>query len=122
MIIAVIYFVHVIFAVYAFAKSFQSEGLLQAFLNIGFIITLFAVGLTVCELLVGIFVPDSGYRILMPGNPVLLFMLKISGFYSQQGNYIQLTPKDSITLVMLSVLEYFFYSFYFRKTKIAEVS
>jgi len=121
MIIAVIYFIHVIFAVYAFAKSYQSDGLLQAFLNLGFIITLFAVSLTVCELIIGIFIPDSGYTFRMPGNQVLLFFMKISGFYSQQGTQITLTPKDSITLVCVSLLEFFFYRFYFKKTEPARV-
>lgn len=119
MIIAVIYFIHVIFAVYAFAKSYQSDGWLQAFLNIGFIITLFAVSLTVCELFVGIFIPDAGYTFRMPGNQVLLFFMKISGFYSQQGTQITLTPKDSITLMFVSLLEFFFYRFYFKRTETA---
>ncbi|MBV6477894.1 MAG: hypothetical protein HGGPFJEG_00639 [Ignavibacteria bacterium] len=119
MIIAVIYFIHVIFIVYAFAKSYQSDGWLQAFLNIGFIITLFAVSLTVCELIVGIFIPDAGYTLKMPGNQVLLFFMKISGFYSQQGTQITLTPKDSITLVCVTLLEFFFYRFYFKRTEAA---
>ncbi len=122
MIIAVIYFVHVIFAVYAFCKSYQNDGWLQAFLNLGFIITLFAVSLTVCELFVGLFVSDLGYRMQMPSNPVLLFLLKISGFYSQQGNTITLSPKDSITLVFVSVLELFFYKFYFKNVKVTKVA
>ena len=122
MIIAIIYFVHVIFAVYAFAKSYQSDGWLQAFLNLGFIITLFAVALTVCELMVGFFIPDTGYRILMPSNPVFLFLLKISGFYAQQGNVVTLTPKDSVTLIFVSLLELFFYRFYFRKTSVTRVA
>lgn len=120
MIIALIYFVHVIFAVYAFCKSYQSDGWLQAFLNLGFIITLFAVSLTVCEMIVGIFISDSGYSMAIPSNPVLLFMLKISGFYSQQGSSITLSPKDSITLVCVSLLEYNFYKFYFKKVKVAK--
>ncbi|MBL8006408.1 MAG: hypothetical protein JNJ56_02670 [Ignavibacteria bacterium] len=122
MIIAVIYFIHAIFAVYAFAKSYQSDGWLQAFLNLGFIITLFAVSLTVCELIVGIFISDAGYKITMPENQILLFFLKISGFYAQQGNTVTLTPKDSITLIFVSLLEYFFYSFYFRKTEVTKAA
>lgn len=122
MIIAVIYFIHAIFAVYAFAKSYQSDGWLQAFLNLGFIITLFAVSLTVCELIVGVFISDTGYKITMPENQILLFFLKISGFYAQQGNTVTLTPKDSITLIFVSVLEYFFYSFYFRKTEVTKTA
>jgi len=122
MIIAVIYFVHVIFAVYAFCKSYQSDGWLQAFLNLGFIITLFAVSLTVCEIIVGIFIPDTGYTMQMTSNPVLLFLLKISGFYAQQGTTITLTPKDSITLICVSLLEFFFYRFYFQKTSVTKAA
>lgn len=120
MIIAVIYFLHVIFAVYAFAKSYQSDGWLQAFLNLGFIITLFAVSLTVCELFVGIFISDTGYRIALPENQILLFFLKISGFYSQSGKIVTLTPKDSITLIFVTMLEIMFYNFYFKSTKVVK--
>lgn len=122
MIIAIIYFIHVIFAVYAFSKSYQNDGLLQAFLNLGFIITLFAVSLTVCELIVGLFISDNGYNMNLPVNSVLLFFLKISGFYAQQGNVITLTPKDTITLILVSLLEFSFYKFYFKKTEITKIA
>lgn len=121
MIIAIIYYLHVIFAVYAFCKSYQNDGWLQAFLNLGFIITLFAVALTVCELIVGFFIPDTGYRILIPSNAVVLFLLKISGFYAQQGNIVTLTPKDTITLICVSILEIVFYRFYFQKVKVTKI-
>ena len=119
MIIAVIYFVHVIFAVYAFARSYQSEGWLQAFLNLGFIIVLFAVSLTVCEIFTGLVISESGYSFTAPNNAVLMFFMKISGFYSQEGRTVTLTPKDSITLILVSVLEYFFYMFYFNRLRSA---
>jgi len=122
MIIALIYFVHVLFAVYAFCRSYQSDGWLQAFLNLGFIITLFAVSLTVCELFAGIFISDTGYRMQMPANQFILFLLKISGFYSQQGATITLTPKDSITLIFVTLVEFFFYRFYFSKTKVTKAA
>lgn len=122
MIIAVIYFLHAVFAVYAFAKSYQSDGWLQAFLNLAFIVTLFAVSLTVCELFVGLVIPDTGYTILIPTNKALLFFLKISGFYSQEGTIVTLTPKDSITLIFVTVIEFVFYNFYFRKTQVTKAA
>ncbi|HMS65520.1 MAG TPA: hypothetical protein PKD83_09745 [Ignavibacteria bacterium] len=122
MIIAVIYFLHAIFAVYAFAKSYQSDGWMQAFLNLGFIVTLFAVSLTVCELFVGLFIPDNGYSMNIPSNQVLLFFLKTSGFYSQQGTVITLTPKDTITLIFVTLLEIAFYNFYFKKTSVTKAA
>ena len=120
MIIAVIYFIHVIFAVYAFSRSYQGDGWLQAFLNLGFIITIFAVSLTVCEMFVGLFILDTGYKMTLPANQILLFFLKISGFYSQSGTVITLTPKDSITLIFVTMLETMFYRFYFKNTKVAK--
>jgi len=115
MIIAVIYFLHAIFAVYAFARSYQNDGWLQAFLNLGFIIILFSVSLTVCEIFTGLIISESGYSFTAPSNSVLMFFMKISGFYSQQGRTVTLTPKDSVTLVLVTVIEYFFYSFYFNR-------
>jgi hypothetical protein len=83
MIIAVIYFIHAIFAVYIFARSYQSEGWLQAFLNIGFVIILFSVSLTVCEIFTGLVISENGYSFTAPTSPVLMFLMKISGFYAQ---------------------------------------
>jgi hypothetical protein len=122
MIPVLIFYLHTIFAVYAFARSYQSDGLLQAFLNIAFIITLFAVGWTICDLIVGFFISPEGYRVLMPESVVLLFMLKISGFFAQEGTHVILTPKDSVSLILLTFIEIIFYNFYFARTKIAKVS
>lgn len=117
MIIALIYFAHVIFAAYVFAKSYQSEGWMQAFLNVGFVIILFSVALTVCEIFTGLFISENGYSFTAPSNPVLLFFMKISGFYSQEGRTVTLTPKDSVTLILVTLIEYYFYRFYFRKLR-----
>ncbi|MEO8665942.1 MAG: hypothetical protein ABI462_10630, partial [Ignavibacteria bacterium] len=55
-------------------------------------------------------------------NSFVLFLLKISGFYAQQGAIITLTPKDSITLILVTVLEFFFYRFYFSKAKVTKAA
>lgn len=119
MIPVVIFYLHTIFAVYAFCKSFQSEGLLQAFLNTGFIIILFSVGWTISDLFVGFIISSNGYLIDMPVNKFYLSLLKISGFFTPGQGKGTLNPKDSISLIVLSVMEYYFYKFYFRETKAA---
>lgn len=119
MIPVVIFYLHTIFAVYAFCKSFQSEGLLQAFLNTGFIIILFSVGWTISDLFVGFIISSNGYLIDMPVNKIALSLLKISGFFTPGQGKGTLNPKDSISLIVLSVMEYYFYKFYFRETKAA---
>lgn len=119
MIPVIIFYLHTIFAVYAFCKSFQAEGLLQAFLNTGFIIILFAVGWTISDLFVGFIISPNGYLIDMPVNKIALSLLKISGFFTPGQGKGTLNPKDSISLIVLSVMEYYFYKFYFRETKAA---
>ena len=116
MIIAVIYFIHAIFAVYIFARSYQSEGWLQAFLNIGFVIILFSVSLTVCEIFTGLVISENGYSFTAPTSQVLMFLMKISGFYAQEGRTVTLTPKDSVTLIFVTMIEFFFYKFYLKQT------
>jgi len=119
MIPVIIFYLHTIFAVYAFCKSFQVEGLLQAFLNTGFIIILFSVGWTISDLFVGFVVSPNGYLIDMPVNKIAVSLLKISGFFTPGQGKGTLNPKDSISLIVLSVMEYYFYKFYFRETKAA---
>lgn len=119
MIAVLIFYLHTIFAVFAFCKSYQSDGLVQAFLNVAFIIVLFTVGWTISDLLIGFIISEKGYNILLPENNVVLTLLKLTGFYKPAGNgFANLYPKDAISLIFLSVIEITFYRFYFRKTKL----
>lgn len=119
MIPVIIFFAHTVFLVWAFAKSFQNDGLVQAFLNVFFIIILFTVGWTLSDLVVGLFISANGYEIAVPDSKAALFFLKITGFVRIYGNgFGKLIPKDSISLVVLTIIEYFFYRFYFRQTSL----
>ena len=119
MIPVIIFFAHAIFAVWAFAKSYQTDGIVQAFLNVIFIIILFTVGWTISDLLVGFIISGDGYEILLPTGKTAMFFLKMTGFIQLFGNgYGKLMPKDSISLIVLTIIEYFFYRFYFRQTKL----
>jgi hypothetical protein len=112
-----VFFAHAIFAVWAFAKSYQTDGIVQAFLNVFFIVILFTVGWTISDLLVGFIVSDVGYEILLPTNGLSMFFLKLTGFIKVYGNgYGRLTPKDSVSLLFLTTIEIFFYRFYFKQT------
>jgi hypothetical protein len=93
--------------------------LVQAFLNVAFIIVLFTVGWTISDLVVGLIISEKGYNILIPQNNIFLVMLKMTGFYRPGGSGLaNLYPKDAISLIALSLLELTFYRFYFRKTKL----
>lgn len=117
MIPVLVFFAHAIFAVWAFAKSFQTDGIVQAFLNVFFIVILFTVGWTISDLLVGFLVSDSGYEIMLPTGSVAMFFLKITGFIKVYGNGDgRILPKDSVSMIVLTAIEYFFYRFYFKQT------
>lgn len=120
MIPVIIFFGHTIFAVYIFARSYQDEGMVQAFLNVAFIIILFAVGWTVTDFFTGFIIPSAGWEITNPENIFTLSVLKLTGFYIPVSeNIARLAPKDTISLILLTVTEYYFYKFFFGKSKIA---
>ena len=56
---------------YIFAKSFQSDGWVQAILNIAFMVILFTVGWTLADLFVGLIVSDQGYILNIKPNSIL---------------------------------------------------
>ncbi len=119
MIPVIIFFGHLIFLAWAFSKSYQNDGLVQAFLNVFFIVILFTVGWTLSDLVVGLFINAGGYEIAIPDSKTAQFFLKITGFVRIYGNgFGKLIPKDSISLVVLTIIEYFFYRFYFRRTSL----
>jgi hypothetical protein len=89
-----------------------------AFLNVTFIIVLFTVGWTLSDLVIGLFISDAGYRILIPQGKVFLTMIKLTGFFKpESAEFAKLVPKDAIALVFLSTIEVFFYRFFFKEIK-----
>ncbi len=91
MITAFIFFAHFLFALIIFTKKWQEENLSAAFLNLGLIGILFAVGWSV----VGIGTQN-------------LISSKGLGIYFD---------RDAITLTILSIAEFFFYRFYYNEDK-----
>lgn len=115
MIAVLIFFLHIIFAVYVFSKTYQSDSFMQAILNIAFIIILFSVGWVVSDLVVGLFISSNGYLIDVPVNKFLQFLLKTSGFFIPNNNGTGiLQPKDTISLIILTIIEIYFYRFFFK--------
>ncbi|MDP2301337.1 MAG: hypothetical protein Q8N03_02790 [Ignavibacteria bacterium] len=90
MITAFIFFIHLYFSLLVFTKKWQNEGLSSGFTNLALIGILFAVGWSIT----GIFA-----KLLM--EPV--------GF----GIYFD---RDTFSLTLLSISEYFFYKMYYKDT------
>ncbi len=95
MINAVIFFLHIIFALIIFTKKWQDESLGSAFQNLLLIVVLFSVGWPISTMLVKIFVEPEGF-----------------GLYFD---------RDAIVLSLLTFGEYFFYRGYYRKEFTTEV-
>jgi hypothetical protein len=88
MITALIFFIHLIFALVVFTKKWQDESLSSGLLNLGLIGILFAVGWSISGMLV-------------------------KGLMEQEGFGIYL-DRDTISLLLLTIAEYFFYKMYYK--------
>jgi len=88
MIIAVIFSLHPIFLIYIFIKKLRTESLSSAFLNSSLIIIVFSIGWPICTTVTNLFFNTEGL-----------------------GEYFD---RDTITLLLLTILEFFFYRFYYK--------
>lgn len=90
MITALIFFLHLIFMLIIFTKKWQDESLQAGFLNIALIGILFAVGWTISGMIAKLVMTQEGL-----------------GLYYD---------RDTFSLTLLSIAEYFFYRFYYKDT------
>jgi hypothetical protein len=90
----------------------------MAFLNVAFIIVLFTVGWTLSDLVIGLFISENGYRIMIPQGKIFLTFIKLTGFFKPESlDYARLFPKDPSALIFLSTIEILFYRFFFKEVK-----
>ncbi len=88
MISALIFFLHFIFLILIFTWKWQKEGISGAVLNISLILILFAVGWTITGMIAKLFMEPEGFGI----------------YYD----------RDTISLTLLSIIEFFFYKIYYK--------
>ena len=88
MIIVIIFYLHILFAVLVFTHRWQEEGLQGGFIVLGFIGLIFAVGWTIAGFIIHFLASDG-----IPG----------------------LIDPDTLSLVILSIIEGLVFYFYFFK-------
>ena len=93
MITAFIFFIHLIFGLVIFTKKWQDENLSAGFLNIALISILFAVGWTITGIVAKLVMEPKGLG-------------------------MQFT-QDTFSLTLLTIIEFFFYRFYYKEDSIA---
>lgn len=94
MITAIIFFAHFIFTLIIFTKKWQDEGVSAAWMNVGLIAILFAVGWTVTGMIAKILLEQAGLGIHF--------------------------DRDTFSLTLLTIMEVFFYRFYYSDTVIED--
>lgn len=87
MITAFIFFTHLIFVLVIFTKKWQGDNISTAFINVGLIAILFSVGWTITGIIAKVLMEQPGFGI----------------YYD----------RDTFSLTLLSVAEYFFYKMYY---------
>jgi hypothetical protein len=93
MITAFIFFFHFIFSLIIFTKKWQDENLSAGFLNIALIAILFAVGWTITGMIAKLVLEPKGLGMQF--------------------------DRDTFALSLLTIVEYFFYKFYYKETPTA---
>ena len=89
MITAIIFAIHFLFVIIIFTKKYQDEGLGSAFLNLGLIAILFAVGWSITGMLAKLIMEPEGLGIYF--------------------------DRDTFSLSLLTIVEAVFYNFYYNE-------
>jgi hypothetical protein len=90
MVSAVIFFAHFLFLLIIFTWKWQTDGISAAFINVALILVLFAVGWTITGLIAQLLMEPKGL-----------------------GQYFD---RDTFSLTLLTIIEYFFYRFYYKES------
>ncbi len=91
MIEVILFYMHVVFFIYIFAKNYVENNSLSAFLSTIFVIIIFTVGWTFSAFVIGLFIPETGLN--------------------------RILTKAAFSLGLLTVIEAVFYKFYFSGKK-----
>jgi formate hydrogenlyase subunit 3/multisubunit Na+/H+ antiporter MnhD subunit len=94
MITAVIFFIHLLFALLVFTKKWQEENMSSALLNLGLVGILFAVGWSISGMFAKAVMEPPGFGIYF--------------------------DRDTFSLAILLVAEFFFYRMYYKDLFIAD--
>ncbi|MBI5660883.1 MULTISPECIES: hypothetical protein [Ignavibacterium] len=89
MITGLIFSIHILFILIIFTKKWQDENLSTAFLNVGLIVILFSVGWTITGMIAKAIMEPEGLGIEF--------------------------NRDTFSLVLLTIAEFFFYRFYYSE-------
>ena len=90
MVSSIIFAVHFLFILIVFAWKWQKDGMSNAFINVALILILFAVGWTITGLISQLIMEPEGF-----------------GFYFD---------RDTFSLTLLTIIEYFSYRIYYKET------
>ena len=91
MIEVILFYAHIVFFIYIFAKNYVELNTVNAILSTIFVIIIFTVGWTFSSFVIAFFIPDEGLT--------------------------RILTKASFSLGFLTLIEVIFYKFYFSKGK-----
>jgi sensor histidine kinase YesM len=88
MISGLIFALHIFFILFIFTKKWQEENITNALLNLALIVILFTVGWSISGMILKIFIEPEGLSVEL--------------------------NRDTLSLILLTVVEFFFYKFYYK--------
>jgi len=97
MVIAFIFFTHLIFALIIFTKKWQDEGLKSAFLNLALIGVLFSVGWSIATIIAKLIMDPEGLGIFYDRDSFSLTILSIGEYFFYRGYYSPVADNETTT-------------------------
>ena len=77
MIAIIVFYIHIIGAVYAFSKGYVEHKLVDAFMSLGFVAIIFSVGWTMAGFIVRFFFPEKGFGPWLDNDTISLLLVTI---------------------------------------------
>lgn len=94
MITALIFFIHFIFSLVVFTKKWQEDNLSSAFINLGLIGLLFAVGWSLSGIVSKLIMEPKGFGIYFDRDTFSLTILTVSEFFFYRMYYSDIFNED----------------------------
>ncbi|MDT8324691.1 MAG: hypothetical protein RRA94_11295 [Bacteroidota bacterium] len=77
MIAIIIFYIHIIGAVYAFSKGYVEHKLVDAFMSLAFVAIIFSVGWTMAGFIVRFFFPEKGFGTWLDNDTISLILVTL---------------------------------------------
>lgn len=95
MIAIIIFYIHIVGAVYAFSKGYVEHKLVDGFMSLGFVAIIFSVGWTMAGFIVRFFFPEKGFGPWLDNDTISLMLVTIFEAVLYISYFVKMRDKEA---------------------------